>query len=369
MSEIPTPGELRPSSLPKFAACRCYRSKPGSSEAAKRGTLVDALMRDMLITGNSPSEVEGLDAEAIEAAKWGVAQILDIAGDAPVIAKEQDLRIDLHREVSPEFVEGRVGTMDALIPLQNTLIDFKTGLVRDYEGQMAAYSLAMMRRSEGDIFEDPIDRYTAHLVFVDARHIVTHTFTKERAEQIVNGIINRPKVPTRCEYCSADWCANFAICPLTEESAAKVVDFAEDMPKPTPYAVAEAKKRNSVPLTLKRLLEDEEAAFDFLDALKTAEKWADVLKSLLKEKLKGGAESRYFYLTKASESKKVLPLALGRYIREFGTDRLLQLFAPIALSSFEKTWQEVMGNKPIPDTLIKVEVGSPSFKTKSTIKK
>lgn len=359
----PTPGKLRPSNLPKFAACRCYDSSDSTSSAAVRGTLVDEVMRKALFSGeNVPPTVEGLDAEALAAAAWGVERVREIAAGAPIITREEDLRVDLHREVLPDFEDGTFGTLDALVPQQCAVIDFKTGLVRNYKEQMAAYCLAMMTRSEEDITMDPTDRYTAYLVFVDAQEVVQHVFSKEEAVAVLRAAIDKPQVPTACDYCS--WCRHFSHCPVTMQAVAEVQHVGRMLPAATPAALS----ADVLPPALEELVDDEAAAREFLSMLATVKSWAELLKIKLKEKLvkleESGQKSPYFVLTKAAEKRSIYPLALGRYMKEFGFDRIFKLVKPIAYKDFEPVWQQVFRNKPIPEELIKVEAGARSFKTR-----
>lgn len=360
---MPVPGRLRPSNLPKFAVCRCFANSDTTSDAAVRGTLVDAVMREALGAGKDvPESVEGLDADALAAAAWGVERVREIAAGSPIVTREDDLRVDLHGEVLPDFEPGAFGTLDAHVPQQCAVIDFKTGLVRNYKEQMAAYCLAMMSRSESDFTMEPTDRYTAYLVFVDAREVVQHVFTKEEAVAVLRAAIDRPRAPEGCEYCS--WCRHFEVCPVTLRAVAEVQRVGSGLPEAAPAALS----ADTLPPALSELVEDEAAAREFLSMFATVKAWAELLKSKLKEKLakleEGGQKSPYFMLTKAAERRSILPLALGRYMKEFGFDRIFRLVKPIAYKDFEPVWREVFRDKPIPEELVKVEAGTRSFKAR-----
>lgn len=361
----PVPGAPRPSMLPKFAACRCYDSSEEVSEAAQRGTAIDELMRLMLLIGADYPEdaAYGFDLNAMDlaAAEWGVRTIREIAGDSPIVAKEEDLHVDLHTEVAVDFEPGRKGTLDALIPQQETVIDFKTGQIRNYKEQMAAYCLAMMNRSQNDITMEPTDRYTAHLVFVDQREVVTHVFTREEAEACVRAALDRPKLPTACDYCS--WCRHFGTCPVTQASVAVVEDMAVGMPKATPSALSSGE----LPDKLAALVDDEESAHCFLAAFATVEKWVDLLKSKLKKKIvANGGKSSHFTITKEGQSQLIMPLKLGEYIRPWGTDAVLGMFKPIKMSEFLPVWQKYNGDKPVPEKLILTKPTPSKFCLKKT---
>jgi len=363
VTKMTEPGKLRPSILPKFAACRCYTNSDTPSDAAARGTLVDEVMRKALFSGGDvPFSVEGLDADALAAAAWGVERVREIAAGSPIVTREEDLRVDLHGEVLPDFEPGSFGTLDALVPQQCAVIDFKTGLVRNYKEQMAAYCLAMMSRSESDFTMEPTDRYTAYLVFVDAREVVRHVFSKEEAVAVLRAAIDKPRVPSACDYCS--WCGHFGDCPVTMHAVAEVQQVGSALPAATPAALS----ADVLPPALAALVEDEAAAREFLSMFATVKAWAELLKSKLKDKLvkleESGRKSDFFMLTKAAEKRSIYPLALGRYMKEFGFERILQLVKPIAYKDFEPVWQQVFRNKPIPEELIKVEAGARSFKAR-----
>lgn len=365
---VPVAGKLRPSSLPKLACCRCFDGAPGAGPAAERGTQIDACMRAALITGDVPQEWPGLTPEDLDAVRWGVDRVQALAGDAPVLAEEELLHVDLVREVHPAFARPNnprpIGIMDALAPEAHTLFDFKTGQRRDYTAQMAAYALALMTRSQADFFADPIDRYTAHLIYVDLREVDTMVFTMDEAREIVRRIIDAPVVPRDCEYCT--WCAHFGECPVTREAVGRVLEIAQELPNPTPAAKGAAKRVQALPPPLDAVANDEARAYDDLKAFAKASSWFDLLKQRLKGKLSSGFTSEYFMLTRPPVKRVVLPLTLARYMGELGYDRVLGLFAPVSLSKFEPMWREVFGpDKPIPDEMIREDVGSPMFKTRT----
>lgn len=347
----PIPGKLRPSALPKLAECRCYASAPGESDAAARGHAIDSLMRDMLTSGKDITEREGLEEDDVKAAMWGVHAIREIANGSPIIAAEEHLKIDLHSEVLPDFEDGSHGVMDAAIPEIDVIIDFKTGRIRSYREQMAAYCLAMMNRSKGDLFMKPSDQYTAYCVFVDQQQIERYVFTEEEARACLRAVIDATVAPSPCEYCS--WCKHFETCPMTKKAVQEVVDLAAQLPKATPAALTSGQ----LPAVLEELYDDHEAAAQILDALDRATKWVKLFKSGIKKRLNDGGSSTVFRLTKETASKKVMPLKLGQFMREWGTDAILSLFEPIPVSKFSPTWKKFNGEKPVPDDLITEEKG------------
>ena len=96
---------IRPSSLPKLQECRCFVSKPASSEAAARGTRIDAIIREQWV---NPCPVEGLSPEDDAAVTFAFSTLKLLAGGNKVETQEEQLQA-----VVP--VDGvQAGTMDAL---------------------------------------------------------------------------------------------------------------------------------------------------------------------------------------------------------------------------------------------------------------
>lgn len=320
---------IRPSSLPKLQECRCYLSKPTSSEAAARGTALDAIIREQWI---NPSPVEGLSPEDDAAVTFAFSTLKLLSGGMRVETQEDQLQA-----VVP--VDGvKAGTMDALCVAGGWLADFKTGQIRDYAAQMAAYSLACM-----DAYFS--DEWTSHLIFVDQKQVVSHHWTREEAEQLVTSIVNAPKEPTLCDYCT--WCGAFETCPLVHQSAEEVASI-QAAEKPTAY---EKSVKQLLP-ELEALKNDHKAAHAFLTKLGIVNEWAELLKKSIREQLTDEEKNDYFNRIVVAGRKVVNPLALGKYWEEFGWQRLLGMCSQIPLSSVEKEWKEVFGDKPMPADLI-----------------
>lgn len=340
---------IRPSSLPKLQECRCYVSKPGSSPAAERGTALDALIRELWDKGlQEASPDSGLNEEDSKAVKFALGNLKLIAGDYHVETLESELQA-----IVP--VEGvKAGTMDALCVEGGWLADFKTGQIRDYHAQMAAYALACM-----DAYF--ADEWTSHLLFVDQRQVISHRWTREEAEELVLSIVNAPQEPTLCDYCK--WCAGFEVCPLVHQAAAEVTAL------PLKKMTADDKSKKVLPPALSELLGDHAAAHAFLTKLGIVSDWAEALKRGIREQLNTaeGEEpktSDYFSRIVMSGSKKVNALSLGRYWEEFGWQRILRICSQIPLSAVEKEWKEVFGDKPIPEDIITTSGASVQLRLK-----
>lgn len=335
---------VRPSSLPKLQECRMFEGAPGTSEAAARGTRLDAIIRSVWAGGEAPP----LPEDEVDAVQFALSSLKLLSGGLAVETREEELQAAVP-------VPGvKPGTMDALCIEGGWLADFKTGQIRSYHAQMAAYALACM-----DAYF--ADEWATHLIFVDQKQVISHTFTREEAEQLVTGIVNAPKVETPCDYCS--WCGKFESCPAVMRAGA---DLTKDE---LPACSAAAKGKGELPATMAHMLTDHAAAHDFMTKLKIVNDWADILKKNLLDQLsEESAASDYFSRVVVSGSKKVNPLSLAKYGMELGFDRLLRICSQIPLSKVEEVWHEVFGETPVPEEIIVTSGGSVQLRPKKTKK-
>ena len=331
---------VRPSSLPKLQECRMFEGAPGTSEAAARGTRLDEIIRSVWAGGEAPA----LPEDEVDAVQFALATLNLLSGGHEVETRESELAAAVP-------VPGvKPGTMDALCIAGGWLADFKSGQIRSYHAQMAAYALACM-----DAYF--ADEWGTHLIFIDQKQVVSHTFTREEAEQLVSGIVNSPKVETPCEYCG--WCGRFESCPAVLKANAELTG--EELPACSPAA----KGKGDLPATMEHMLTDHAAAHEFMSKLKIVNDWADILKKKLLEQLsEEGTASDYFTRVVVSGSRKVNPLSLGRYIGEMGFDRVLKICSQIPLAKVEEQWREVFGDKPVPEEIIVTSGCSVSLRTK-----
>lgn len=336
---------IRPSTLPKLQECRLYQSKPGSTEAAARGTALDIIIRAAWAAG--AKEIKKLEepwtAADAEACTFALQQLALLSHGEHVETKEDELQA-----VVP--VDGvKTGTMDALCTAEGWLADFKTGQIRDYAAQMAAYALACM-----DAYF--ADEWKSYLIFVDQKQVVATSWTREDAQQLVSGIVNAPQVPTLCEYCK--WCGAFETCEKVAASAADVTSLSLKS-KPTPFD----KAQKTLPKDLETLKNDQAAAHAFLTKLAIVQEWSELLKRHIREQLQDG-ESQYFNRIVVAGRKVVNPLAIGKYWEEFGWQRMLGMCSQIPLATVEKEWREVFGDKPMPDDLVTTSGSSVQLRLK-----
>jgi len=186
--------EISPSSLPKLAECALFTGAPGASAAAERGTLLDRALRELFI--DDPTTFDTLVAEDKKAVEWGANELRVLSGGYHIETREEYLGMEVPGLSKP-------GTADAVCARAKWVADIKTGQVRNYRQQLAAYALACMQ-------EHFTDSWTAHVVYIDQRLRRTYDFTREQAEATVSNLIieasSRTAEPTPNEYCG--WCAN-----------------------------------------------------------------------------------------------------------------------------------------------------------------
>lgn len=190
---------IRHSLLPKLAACAKYESNPVAGVAAQRGTRMDAAFRKTL--GNEPDPTAGLTPEEAAAVSWAASVVTYAAGVGEILWREEDLKV-----VTPGI--EHVGTEDARVPENRLSFDLKSGQIRNYREQMAAYAL-------GNMEEYFCETWTCVLLFCDQMEAIWLEFTHEEASRIVDDVLRAAKdpkaKPTACEYCS--WCAKKDTCP------------------------------------------------------------------------------------------------------------------------------------------------------------
>jgi len=190
--------EISPSALPKLAECALFTGAPGTSPAAQRGTLLDLAVRQLLL--DDPTTFDTLTPEDQASARWGAEELRTLSGGYHVETREEHLGMEVPGLSKP-------GTADAVCIRAQWVADIKTGQVRNYREQLAAYALACMH-------EHFANAWTAHVIYIDQRLRRTYTFTRDQAEAIVSEKIahasSRLAEPTPCEYCS--WCAHRDTC-------------------------------------------------------------------------------------------------------------------------------------------------------------
>lgn len=174
---------------------------------------MDAVYRSMF--SGDASSLQTLAPEEQEAVIWAVATTKRLAGDNAVITDEDSLKV-----VVPGI--DHVGTEDARVVESSMSLDLKTGQIRNYREQMAAYALGNMQTYF-------VPKWTCVLLFADHKAEVVHEFTFEEAKAIVDEVINDfndpNKVPTPCDYCC--WCAKKNTCTALVRPIAESLEIIE----------------------------------------------------------------------------------------------------------------------------------------------
>lgn len=316
-------GALRPSNLPKLAVCPCYESNPVAGPAAERGTLLDSAFRaELLGTDDRQQLSQKLTPDENAAVAWAVSMVRAMSGRERVLAREDDCRVE---------ALGLPGTADAIVPARLLHYDLKTGLVRNYREQMAAYALALMEAHFAA-------EWTAHLLFCDQRELVTHKFTYDEARAIVDGVIqafNDPaKQPATCEYCG--WCAKAETCPARRALAADAMAAAD------PGFDFEA------------IVTDPEKLGGFLAACAVLDDFRDRAKKIATKRLRTGGEIPGWRIVTRKGSTFVDCETVGHHIQEIGFGPVLTAYGNLSANKFRRIWEERIGtSKPFPEEAVK----------------
>ena len=258
--------------LPKLAECPKYTPKPGDAgPAAQRGTLMDEAFR--LGLQGDRSKIDTLPEEDRPAVEWAVALMEDYKRTGTIEAREEYLAMH-----TPGI--AHVGTADALCEKLGWVADLKTGQIRSYMAQLAAYCYAMMHRT----FEQD---WTAHVLYCDHQLVKSYRFTLEQAKQMVEQIIaevNDPAAePRACEYCS--WCANQNTCPAVVKPVEQGLALA-------------AQPVTSLETILTTIMDTPERMGEFFAQWKMAEKLvAEPVEKAMRARLETGAEIPGWKLT------------------------------------------------------------------------
>lgn len=340
--------EIRPSSLPKLAACRCFASNPVAGPAAQRGTRLDAAIRSIwqqfdTITNGGINATQAMyeaaarialpdaPAEDIEAVVWALRRLDYHCGEFhydTIETREECLK------AAVPLAGIATGTMDAAAMPLCTLFDFKSGEIRNYKEQMAAYSLACMH-ARGE------NGWKAVLLFIDKQVEVVHTFTREEAETLVRSIRDAEEKPTTCEYCS--WCSKFTECPAVDWDVQTAMNTGT---KEGPM--------------MERLLDDHQQAADFLTKFKTAEEFSKRLKASITERL-ATTPSAYFSVSAVAGRRQVSPAELAERI---GAEEVVKLCSLISLKDAEAAWNTAREGEPFPEEIIKTAGGHTFLRVK-----
>ena len=331
--------EISPSTLPKLAECALFEGAVGTSAAADRGTAIDLAIRN-LISGNElepVADVVGFDFSPIA---FGVKQLKRLAKGSFVETREEYLAMAV-----PGL--SKLGTADAVCKEQKWVADIKTGQVRNYREQLAAYALACM--------EDNFDTsWTAHVIYVDQIMIRSYDFSYEEAKQITQRTIDRTTSadakPTPCEYCS--WCKHFNNCHAIVRQAESAIALIPDA------------TGNSIEAIKERILSSPESLGSFIREWKLAEKEiAEPLLGHLKTRLENGEEVAGWKLTSVSGRKFVETEAIAKASEGITKETLILAMGG---KMSEKSYIEFCANNGVEPDTTAIKAGAPTTQLRQT---
>jgi len=328
--------EISPSTLPKLGECALFEGAGGSSAAAERGTAVDLAIRN-LISAENDVAIVGEDAGAIA---YGVEELTRLAKGSFVETREEYLAMAV-----PGL--SKLGTADAVCKEQKWVADIKTGQVRNYREQLAAYAFACM--------EDNFDTsWTAHVIYVDQKMIRSYDFSYEEAWQITQRTIaratNAEAKPTPCEYCS--WCKHFNNCHAIVRQAESAIAL---IPEAT---------GNSIEAIKERILSTPESLGSFIREWKLAEKEiAEPLLGHLKTRLENGDEVAGWKLTSVIGRKFVETEAIANAAQDISKETLILAMGG---KMSEKSYIEFCANNGVEPDTTAIKAGAPTTQLRQT---
>ena len=252
---------IRHSALDKLDLCPCFESNPVSGPAAERGNRMDVAFRGLLMGERKP--FLALTADEQDSVMWAVDTTRDLADGCDIEADEVNLKVN-----TPHL--SHVGTEDARVEARSRSMDLKSGQLRSYHKQQAAYALGNMARTFTTEWE-------CVLLFCDQREVVHYRYTYEEADAWVRGIVESANDPNRqpCanEYCG--WCMKADTCVARTAPVVETLAVVESQPT---GASLEALKAG--------LLADPERLGAFLTTNAIFEEFVDDLKTKAKALMK-----------------------------------------------------------------------------------
>lgn len=192
MAKEPKP--ISPSRLNELAKCRCFIHASISSPAAQRGTKLDSLIRKAWTAGTTDIlQAANLNSKDLRAAAWVYDQLAILASDLPsrdlIVTETKRLRVEIN-----DIPGASGGPMDAACFYAGWTLDVKTGKMRDYTPQMAAYSYGCMVQTGKR-------EWRTYDAFADLEILTEERFSRDQARGIITDIVDAPMVPRRCEIC------------------------------------------------------------------------------------------------------------------------------------------------------------------------
>jgi hypothetical protein len=310
---------LRPSLLPKLALCGSYRSEEKAGPAADRGTKLDELFRRAIMKENV--NVGDLVTEDREALRWAIDTAHAFAGGLYLEGREDELRVEAC---------GLTGTADALCADADWSADLKTGQMRNYQEQQAAYAVGFMDKYF-------LDEWTVYLLFCDLQEVVRLNYTREEAENLVRSTMAKaldesPATPN--DYCG--WCANRFTCGPRLEAVGLTIKG--EMP-PLISATSEQLR-------------------EFVLRAKVVEDCAEEARDILKERLIRGEKVAGCSIVSKRGSRKIPPVVIERHLLALGTGDVLGAYGAMSESKLKEIWTRKLPDKPFPESEVFETPGS-----------
>ncbi|XHR30530.1 MAG: DUF2800 domain-containing protein [Chthoniobacteraceae bacterium] len=254
--------------------------------------------------------------------EWAVTTLKVLAGDSPVITREEDCRV-----IIPGFENP--GTADALVLGKFAHADLKTGAMRNYREQMAAYALGLM-----DVYF--ASEWTAYLLFCDQRELVTLHFTYAEANAVVERVVAAyhatTKQPALCEYCG--WCSKEATCPAR-------------------LALAQDAVAVTAPgFSFDAVLADNEQLSKFLLACSVLEDYRKRAEETTKERIQAGVTIPGWKLVTRRGPEFVDHVTVGHHIQAIGFGAILAAYGNLSAKKFRELWAQKI-DKPFPEEAVK----------------
>lgn len=304
---------------------------------------MDAAFRGIL-SGTHVGWAPDANKEDCAAVEWAVAAFKMLAGNAPIQSEEKELRVE---------ILGMDGTADGACPEKLFSVDLKSGMLRNYDEQMAAYAIGFMEREFCEV-------WTTHLLFCDERQVVSRSWTMASALAVVQPILIAAKDPytkaTPCDYCG--WCALRWTCVERLEPMSILLTGAPDK--------LDLVTLKSCPADLARVL-------DITSAITKNDGLHDELKSAALEHLLASREVPGWSLSKGRQTETVPAQQMGAthggkcLLKDAGTMKVLDAVGNITGSKFKALWSETYGDEP-PKGIIQTNHGA-AFVAKSRKKK
>lgn len=334
LAELPTPPAIRPSLLPKLAACPCYQSTGTASAAAERGTKMDAAFRSIL-TNSLDNAFTDLTEDEKNAVLWATSTIRTICGDHTVFADKQSTAMQ------PWHPAITGGEADAICPSLGIIFDLKSGQPRNYWPQQACYAISLM-----DAYFLP--EVTCHLLFCDSQQLVSRTFTYDEAHSLIHGIIaslNHP--PSPCDYCS--WCANQNTCPALTKLNSEALTLAGSENLDTTYA---------------QIASDPEKLAHFANIASTLESYLKKAKADILDYITAGTKVPGYHLVHRKGSESVSAANVAKFADTFGAENIIAAYGPMNAAKFRKLYSD-HSTDPFPEEIIDTSAGSSYIKKSS----